>query len=559
MDDIWSLFPRRPASPRRAPKWTSRRLQLEQLEERIAPTADPVLDVTTGKGYTTIQAAINAANNGDIITVAPGTYNESVVVNKSVTLEGAQYGIAGLSSSRNNSANESIVDNGDTAFDVTTSNVTIDGFTIEGSAKQTDGGFGVFIGNNVSGTHLLDNIIQGNIIGLGLANMGASQAVIQDNLFQYNNNPGPASGTAIYSNQSVAGGPLKNVLIDHNAFVDNYNAGIELNSTDPTQGASDITISNNAFDSNAQDIYLYNTTGATIANNSLLYTISPANDGAGSAAIGLYGNDNNITIVNNRLQNGTAFGIRIGDFNTGPNSNIAINDNSITDFAAAGLRLDPGGYSGMLNASGNYWGAATGPTSPNNPGGTGSVLDDAGNQVVFAPWLSSGANSTPPGQAGFLGNSASLISSNPSSSGSNSNSGSNGDSGNGSGNSSGNSSGNNPVTLADLQQQIFSDLALAQQLQSSGLDQAQQQLSMWFFLAYSQSPSNAFSLVLDEIELTTGAITALEETMLGMPDNALFGNLAGLESAINDNPLTPTQAGQQLLSLTGALVLAALQ
>jgi hypothetical protein len=548
MDDIWSLFSRRSTAQRRAPKRTPRRLQLEQLEERIAPTADPVLDVTTGQGYTTIQAAINAANNGDIITVAPGTYTESVTVNKSVTLEGAQKGVAGSSSSRNNPANESIVDNGDTAFDVTASNVTIDGFTIEGSANQTDGGFGVFIGNNVSGTHILDNIIQNNIIGLGLANTGASQAVIQGNLFQDNNKTGPASGTAIYSDQTVAGGPLKNVLIDDNAFVANYNAGIDLNITNSADGASNITISSNVFDSNAQDVYLYNTTDAAIANNSILYTVSPASDGAGSAAIGLYGNDNDITIVNNRLQNGTAFGIRIGDFNTGPNSNIVINNNSIASFAEAGLHLDPGGYTGTLNATGNYWGAATGPTSPNNPGGTGSGIDDPANQVVFAPWLSSGANSTPSGQAGFLGNPASLISSNPSSSSSSSSSSSGGNG----------SSGNAPVSLADLQQQIFSDLALAQQLQSSGQNQAQQEFGMWFFLGYSQSSSNAISLVLDDFELTAEAIMALEETMLGMPDTAQLGTLAGLESAISANPLTPTQAGQQLLSLTGALVVAAI-
>lgn len=540
MDDIWSLFSRRPTDQRGVLKRTPRRLQLEALEERIAPSADPVLDVTTGKGYTTIQAAINAANNGDIITVAPGTYQESVYVNKSVTLKGAQSGVAGSSSSRANAANESIVDNGDTGFNVAASNVTIDGFTIEGSANQSHGGFGVFLGKNVSGTHVLDNIIQNNILGLELANTGTSQAVIQDNLFQDNNNPGLTSGTAIYSDQNISSGALKTVLIDHNVFVQNDNAGILLNSTDPTQGASNILISNNTFDSNAQDLFLYNTTAATIANNSLLSTVSPANDGAGSAAIGLYGNDNYITISNNLLQNGTAFGIRIGDFNSGSNSNIVLNDNSIAGFAAAGLRLDPSGYSGTLDGTGNYWGAATGPTNPNNPGGTGSALDDTGNQVVFAPWLSSGANSTPSSQAGFRGNPTSLISSNSSSSGSNGN------------------SGNGPDAVADLQQQIFSDLALAQRLQSNGLDQAQQQLGMWFFLAYSQSPSNALNLVLDEVELTMVEITALEETMLGMPNNAQMTTLAGLESDIRDNPLTPTQAGQQLVSLIGALIVAEL-
>jgi parallel beta-helix repeat protein len=39
--------------------------------------------------YPTIQAAVNAANPGDTIIVQPGTYNESVVVNKSIKIHGA--------------------------------------------------------------------------------------------------------------------------------------------------------------------------------------------------------------------------------------------------------------------------------------------------------------------------------------------------------------------------------------------------------------------------------------------------------------------------------------
>jgi len=42
----------------------------------------------TGGCYTTIQAAVNAANPGDTVRVAQGVYIENVVVNKSITLEG---------------------------------------------------------------------------------------------------------------------------------------------------------------------------------------------------------------------------------------------------------------------------------------------------------------------------------------------------------------------------------------------------------------------------------------------------------------------------------------
>ncbi len=41
--------------------------------------------------YATIQEAVNAVPAGSIIKVCPGTYHEQVVINKKLTLEGAQY------------------------------------------------------------------------------------------------------------------------------------------------------------------------------------------------------------------------------------------------------------------------------------------------------------------------------------------------------------------------------------------------------------------------------------------------------------------------------------
>jgi pectin methylesterase-like acyl-CoA thioesterase len=39
--------------------------------------------------YTSIQAAINVANTGDIVNVMPGTYNEELVFNNGIVLEGS--------------------------------------------------------------------------------------------------------------------------------------------------------------------------------------------------------------------------------------------------------------------------------------------------------------------------------------------------------------------------------------------------------------------------------------------------------------------------------------
>lgn len=85
---------------------------------------------TVGTGptydYNTIQAAINAANPGDVIDVDAGTYNENVIVNIAVTLNGANADVT--CGSR---VSESIIAPGSgLPISVTANGVTINGFEI---------------------------------------------------------------------------------------------------------------------------------------------------------------------------------------------------------------------------------------------------------------------------------------------------------------------------------------------------------------------------------------------------------------------------------------------
>jgi hypothetical protein len=136
---IRRLFARTPRTTRKEP--ARFRPRLETLEDRLAPA---VHDVTSGGTFTTIQLAINAANPGDTILVDAGTYNESVTVNKSVTLLGAN---AGVNPNTGTRGAETIVEPGpNSSFDtssvilVTASNVTIDGFTVQGSIASPPAG-----------------------------------------------------------------------------------------------------------------------------------------------------------------------------------------------------------------------------------------------------------------------------------------------------------------------------------------------------------------------------------------------------------------------------------
>ncbi len=64
---------------------TSVGLCVEALEDRCVPA---VLTVGPGKQFATIQAAVDAAHNGDQVRIAPGTYQEQVTIDKSILLQG---------------------------------------------------------------------------------------------------------------------------------------------------------------------------------------------------------------------------------------------------------------------------------------------------------------------------------------------------------------------------------------------------------------------------------------------------------------------------------------
>jgi len=145
--------------------------------------------------FNTMQAAINAATDGDIILVFSGTYNENVTIGKSLTLKGENVYttiINGLAAY--------------TVIHIAANNVALTNFTIK------NGFFGVLIdsSNNI---RVISNVITDNDDGVWIA--FSSGNIINDNTIAHN-------AVGIYLDSS------NNTTLNHNTITNNaYGIDIE--------------------------------------------------------------------------------------------------------------------------------------------------------------------------------------------------------------------------------------------------------------------------------------------------------------------------------------------
>ncbi|GAB4531875.1 MAG: hypothetical protein Kow0063_11710 [Anaerolineae bacterium] len=366
-----------------------------------APAAETC--TTTLAAGSDIQAAITAANPGDVICLSPGVYSPAarIDITKSITLQGPQADVdprpsTGTTRTPGDASSEAIIDgSGDSLsriFYIDADNVVINGIEVKSGTGDM-----IRQSNAHSGT-----VIKYNIIHDGNGDEGIQLTHCTGCTVEYNHVYDIATpGDAVNISSGSTDG-----LISHNEIHDigSENAAIYI------YGATNTTIQCNLVYHVTQNdgIKLGSKNGddASLTGGSILYNIvrDTAQDGISvytshtlvegneihnsrseNGAIYLAFGISNITIAHNDVHDNSLDTGKWGDpgaimIGTAVDAaSVTVNYNNITNNSVNGVTNKA---AALLNAENNWWGAADGPSGA----GSGSG-DSVSTNVDFDPWL----------------------------------------------------------------------------------------------------------------------------------------------------------------------------
>jgi nitrous oxidase accessory protein NosD len=352
-----------------------------------------------------ISAAVTAATAGDTIVVCPGTYPESVLVNKTLTILGPNAGVTALAPR----GPEAHITSAATTVLIQSPDVTVDGFKI-------DGDFGVYIDTAATGgISVANNDVTGSSWALGLVSGPGDGYSFEGNVL-----------ASPVRNMHLAAGPYQNVALDANRFSGTgtifYNGnsaitGFDFTSNEVLNGSNNMaariedgdvgsnlfapsvagglalqidlhnsTVTDNTFDGNDTNrcLQLYGVQFGLDPSTDVLVSENQFTDCGGPSAGAMWALQlsegvDGIDISNNDFSNtkGDAVNTRLTGWTL--NADIHVNFNNITGSTGFGINNTA---MGTLDGECNWWGAANGP----GPVGPGSG-DRVSTGVDYTPWL----------------------------------------------------------------------------------------------------------------------------------------------------------------------------
>ena len=304
---------------------------LKGVEQVSGSDGQHYLLVGGNGGYATLQAAVNAAHDNDIILVASGTYDEQVTVNgkSGLTIEaadgatvtiGAPADVTQTAISTSGRAINAVVTvlNGS---NVQIENITIDG---HGAGNTVDGAsanfLGVYYGNASGG---LTNV---NVTGIHDAYPNVNDLTVDGFVIQSGNQRGVGVQVDNTSRLdfSMTGGSISD--FQKNATVFN-NANLDISGVHVTGGGAQTVNAQNGFQ-------VSNSTG-TIDGNTIDHIGYAGTQDVYSGAVLAYGNtdlhiDNNTIVgANDATPDAKVVGVFVTDFGTG-NSGGSVDGNHIS-------------------------------------------------------------------------------------------------------------------------------------------------------------------------------------------------------------------------------------
>lgn len=144
-----------------------------------------VVDDDGGADYASIQTAIDNASNGDVVCVESGTYDETIGVDRGITLTGKP---------DPDGPDPAVVDG---SIEVSASDATVERLNVAPSTTFVAGGLdphGILVSGDLSGVTVRGNVVD----GMNADSTGGSVTI--NGVQVWNDGPGPLTGTVVENN-----------------------------------------------------------------------------------------------------------------------------------------------------------------------------------------------------------------------------------------------------------------------------------------------------------------------------------------------------------------------